>query len=56
MRVPVVTQWVTDPTSIHEDAGSISSLIQRVKVTDTAQIWRGCGYGVGRQLQSQFSP
>ena len=29
--VPVVVQQVKTPTSIHEDAGSIPGLIQRVK-------------------------
>ena len=28
---PVVAQEVTNPTSIHEDAGSIPGLTQRVK-------------------------
>ena len=30
-RVPMVTQWVTNPTSILEDVGSIPELTQWVK-------------------------
>ena len=29
--VPVVAQWVTNPTSIHEDAGSVPGLTRWVK-------------------------
>ena len=31
LGVPVVAQWVTNPTSIHKDAGSIPDLIHWVK-------------------------
>ena len=61
-----MAQRVTNPTSIHENTGSIPDLAQRVKdlalpqaavqVPDAAQIWRGCGCGVGWQLQLQLDP
>ena len=63
--VPVVAQWLTNPTSNQELAGLIPDLAQWVKdpvllwavvwVTDMALIPCCCGYGIGQQLQLQFN-
>ena len=59
--VPVVAQWLTNPTRNNEVSGLIPSLAQGVKelalqVADAARILPCCGSGVGRWLQLRLDP
>ena len=66
LGVPIVAQWLMNPTRNHEVLSSIPGLVQWVKdlallwavvqVADATRIWHCCGSGVGQWLQLRFNP
>ena len=38
-EVPVVAQQITNPTSIHEDAGSIPGLLSGLRIPHCCELW-----------------
>ena len=50
LRVPIVAQWVENPTSIHKDADSIPGLTQWVQDPELPR-----AVGVGRRPSSDLA-
>ena len=50
MGVPVMAQWVTNPTSIHEDIGLIPGLTQRVRIRCCGELWCRLQMGLGSRV------
>ena len=50
LGIPIVAQWVKNPTSIHEDVDLISDLTQWVKGSG-----RAVSYGVGHRHSSDLT-
>ena len=53
-----MAQQIKNPSSIHEDTRSIPGLSEGGKDPAwlQARIWRGCGCGIGQELQLQSDP
>jgi len=37
--VPIVAQWLTNPTSIHEDSGLILALLSGLRIWHCHELW-----------------
>ena len=46
LGVPVVVQGLTNPTSIHKDAGLIPGLAQGLRIQRYRELWCGCRFGL----------
>ena len=39
MGVPIVAQWLTNPTNTHEDVGLILALLRRLRIQCCCELW-----------------